>query len=348
MPTATSRTARAARILAVGIAAGLGIAMIWANAISFDLEDWRTYLAAAERVASGGPVYDWSTGAEHVYRYAPWFAYALVPFRALPPAIADATWTAFVVAGVIAAVAPLVAHRTLAGIGLALLAAGLLTRVASTGNVHPVLIAGLVLGLHTRAGPILIAAAASLKAVPILFAAVYIAERRWTALAVTLVVTAILVAPMPWLGYELTPGPSESLFGISPLLWVIAALGSILVLGWLTLRRSPYVALAAGVAAYLALPRAFLYDITLVLPGIARSADPGGSSARPQSEDALPHADSVGDMDGDDRRHGEPHRVAGPATKEHGGKQQRKVEDDAGRQDHPDRRYDEADQGGAE
>ena len=267
-----SATIRLARLFAVAAAAGLGIAMIWANATSFDLEDWRTYIAAADRVATGGPVYDWSTSAEHVYRYAPWFAYALVPFRALPPGLADAAWTAFVVAGVIAAVAPLIAHRTLAGFGLALLAAGLLTRVASTGNVHPVLIAGLVLGLHTRAGPILIAAAASLKAVPILFAAVYIAERRWTALVVTLVVTAVLVAPMAWLGYELAPGPSESLFGVSPALWAIAALGSILVLGWLTMGRSGYVALGAGAAAYLALPRAFLYDITLVLPGIARSA----------------------------------------------------------------------------
>ena len=267
----TSAAVRLARLFAVGAAAGLGIAMIWANATSFDLEDWRTYMAAAERVATGGPVYDWSTSAEHVYRYAPWFAYALVPFRALPPALADASWTAFVVAGVIAAVAPLIAHRTLAGLGLALLAAGLLTRVASTGNVHPVLIAGLVLGLHTRAGPILIAAAASLKAVPILFAAVYIAERRWTALVVTLAVTAVLVAPMAWLGYELAPGPSESLFGISPGLWAIAALGSVAMLGRLTIWRSEYVALAAGAAAYLALPRAFLYDITLVLPGMRSS-----------------------------------------------------------------------------
>ena len=267
-----SATVRLARLFAVGAAAGLGIAMIWANATSFDLEDWRTYMAAAARVSSGGPVYDWSTSAEHVYRYAPWFAYALVPFRALPPGLADAAWTAFVVAGVIAAVAPLVAQRTLASLGLALLAAGLLTRVASTGNIHPVLVAGLVLGLHTRAGPILIAAAASLKAVPILFAAVYVVERRWTALVVTLLVTAVLVAPMAWLGYQFAPGPSESLYGVSPLLWAIAALGSILVLGWLTLRRSRYVALAAGAAAYLALPRAFLYDITLVLPGLARSA----------------------------------------------------------------------------
>jgi len=268
-----SAAVRLARLFAVAAAAGLGIAMIWANATSFDLEDWRTYQAAAERVATGGPVYDWSTSAEHVYRYAPWFAYALVPLRALPPGLADAAWTAFVCTGVIAAVAPLIAHRTLAGFGLALLAAGLLTRVASTGNVHPVLIAGLVLGLHTRAGPILIAAAASLKAVPILFAAVYVAERRWTALVVTLVVTAVLVAPMAWLGYELAPGPSESLFGVSPALWTIVALGSILLLGWLALRRSRYVALAAGAAAYLALPRAFLYDITLVLPGLARSAN---------------------------------------------------------------------------
>jgi hypothetical protein len=261
---------RLARLVSLAIVSGIGIAMIWANAISWGLEDWRTYVAAAERVAGGGPVYEWSGGPEFVYRYAPWFAYALVPLVSLPAPIADAAWSAFVVVGVILAVLPLLRQRTLASVALALLMAGLLVRVASTGNVHPMLIAGLVLGLNTRAGPVVVALAASLKAVPILFAAVYVVERRWAALAITLVLTTILVAPMAWLGYELTPGPSESLFGISPVAWAAAALAGLGGLVVLTLRRSRYVALAAGIAAYLALPRSFLYDLTLILPGIAR------------------------------------------------------------------------------
>ena len=265
-----SITVRAARLVACSIAIGMGIAMIWANATSWGLEDWRTYLVAAERVANGGPVYDWNAGPEYVYRYAPWFAYALQPFLSLPRGVADAIWSGIVVAGTLMAVLPLVRHPTWAGMALAFLMAGLLTRVASTGNVHTLLIGALVMGLQTRAGPVIVALAASLKAVPILFTAVYLAERRWIAAAVTLGLTAVLVAPMVWLGYETSPGPSESIFGVSPYIWILIAPVALAVLTVLTVNGSRYVALAAGVAAYLALPRSFLYDVTLVLPGIAR------------------------------------------------------------------------------
>jgi hypothetical protein len=281
---------RGARILACGIAAGLGIAMIWANAISWGLEDWRTYLAAADRVAGGGPVYDWSAGPEYLYRYAPWFAYALVPFLWIPVAVADIAWSAIVIGGTILAILPLLRQRTVPSIAVALLMAGLLVRVASTGNVHPLLIGGLVVGLHTRAGPVVVALAASLKAVPLLFVAVYIAQRRWIALGVTLVLTAVLVAPMAWLGYDVAPGPSESLYGLSPVAWGAAALAGLLGLGWLTLRRSRHVPLAAGVAAYLALPRSFLYDITFILAGLASAS---GSvvplTVRGRDPSLLPH-----------------------------------------------------------
>lgn len=114
------------------------------------------------------------------------------------------------------------------------------------------------------------ALAASLKATPILFAAVYLAQRRWVAAGVTLGVTLLLVAPMAWLGYEIALGPSESLFAsVSPVVWLIIALLALTALAALTVYGSPYVALAAGLAAYLALPRSFLYDLALVLPGVA-------------------------------------------------------------------------------
>ena len=260
---------RVARLVACAIAIGMGISMVWANAISWELEDWRTYLAAAERVANGGPVYDWNAGHEYVYRYAPWFAYALIPFLWLPSGVSDLIWSGIVVGGMVVAVFPLVRHPTWARISLAILMAGLLTRVASTGNVHAVLIAALVLGLQTRAGPVIVALAASLKALPILFTAVYVAERRWVAAAVTLGLTVVLVVPMTWLGYETSPGPSESIFQVSPVVWLLIAPIALAVLTVLTASGSRYVALSAGVAAYLALPRSFLYDIALVLPGIA-------------------------------------------------------------------------------
>lgn len=153
MPAVDSRAVvRGARLIATAIAIGMGFAMIWANAISWGLEDWDTYLSAAERVAGGGPVYDWTPSPEYVYRYAPWFAFALVPFLWLPRAVADVTWSAIMMAGSLMAVLPLIRYRTWASLGLAVLMTGLLMRVASTGNVHPLLIGALVAGLQTRAG----------------------------------------------------------------------------------------------------------------------------------------------------------------------------------------------------
>jgi hypothetical protein len=244
--------------------------MVWANATSWGLEDWRTYLSAAERVVSGGPVYEWSATPEYVYRYAPWFAFALIPFLSVPASTADAIWSMLLVASTVASVTPLLRQRTWASIALAVLAVGLLTRVTSTGNVHPILIGALTLGLQTRAGPLIVALAASLKATPILFVAVYVAQRRWVAAGVTALLTILLVAPMLWLDYEATPGPSESLFSVSPIAWIVGAVAAMCALAVLTARRSRYAAPVAGLAAYLALPRSFLYDIALVLPGISR------------------------------------------------------------------------------
>lgn len=261
---------RAARLVAAAVCIGLGLAMIWANAISWGLEDWRTYLAAADRVAGGGGVYLWTGEPEHVYRYAPWFAYALVPLLALPRTAVDVIWSGLVVAGTLAAVYPLLRRPTLARLALAALMAGLLMRVASTGNIHPILVAGLILGLPTRFAPLLIALAASLKATPFLFVAVLVAERRWLAAVTATVLTVLLVAPMLWLGYETAAGPSQSLFALSPRVWAAATLAATAVLTILALRRHPWTTLAAGVAAYVALPRSFLYDITLVMPGVVR------------------------------------------------------------------------------
>ena len=276
-------TVRVARLVACAIAIGMGLAMIWANAFSWELEDWRTYLLAAERVANGGSVYDWTAGPEYVYRYAPWFIYALVPFLALPRWAADLLWSAIVLGGVLMASLPLMRQRSWAAVAIAVLGAGLLMRVASTGNVNSLMVGALVLGINSRFGPLIVALAASLKATPLLFVAVFVAERRWVAAGVSGGLTLILVAPIVWLGYEATPGPSDSLFSQSIVLWAFVAVVATAGLAILTLRRSRYVGLAAGTAAYLALPRAFLYDIALVLPG-ATSGRRGSRRARPRND----------------------------------------------------------------
>jgi hypothetical protein len=153
---------------------------------------------------------------------------------------------------------------------------GLLVGMAASGNVQPLLVAWLVWGVERRSGPLWIALAASLKAVPLLYAIVYIGRRQWWRVAATVVVTALLTAPM--LLFQLPPlvtdfGGSNSLSNVSLALWAAVAASAIVVAIFLAFRRSRYAWLAAGTAVVLALPRLFLYDTTFILPGVAEGAD---------------------------------------------------------------------------
>jgi hypothetical protein len=143
----------------------------------------------------------------------------------------------------------------------------------------------LLLGMPRRWGGIAVGIAASLKVVPIILVLVFVAQRRWTQVAATLATAAVLWLPI--LGMDvamvtLDPGAARSLPDV---LWLpVAGLsaGAAAVLAW---RRSPDTALAASTAAVLALPRLFVYEISLLLVALTEPSRSNGNGA---AGDALP------------------------------------------------------------
>jgi hypothetical protein len=151
---------------------------------------------------------------------------------------------------------------------------GIFFGMAAGGNVHGLMIAWLVFGVERRSGPVWIALAASLKAVPILYVLVYAGHGEWRKVGETLLLTTILVAPMllferPALASEF--GLSNSLAQIHPAIYVGLATASVAVAVWVVFRRRRFAWLATGAATYFCLPRVFLYDVTFILPGIAET-----------------------------------------------------------------------------
>ena len=260
---------RYARLLIVAVVVGVGIGHLFWSVIDWHMADAGAYWQAALRLREGAPLYPAVVNVEasDVYRYAPWFAWLTVPFTYLPLPIVGALWSAVLVGASCAAVSPLVRERHY-------LAAAffwpILIGISASGNVHALLIAGLVLGVERRWGPASIALAASLKAVPILFVMVYVARGEWRRALQTLALTALLVAPMAT--YDLSNYPASAggagLLISWPMLYVLVV-GAALV-ATVLLAHGRYAWLAAATAVALALPRFFLYDVTLILVGSSR------------------------------------------------------------------------------
>jgi hypothetical protein len=211
------------QVLALSICVGFGLALVIANVRSWEFEDADAYWNAALRLRAGAELYPVlsNVNAPEVYRYAPWFASLWVPLAFLPKENVQAGWSVVLVPSAGIALLPILRVRSVAAICLAALLGGLLIRTASTGNVHALLIAGLVYGAPRRSGPLWIGIAASLKFAPILYALRYVGRREWgRAVAATLVGTALL-APAPLYdlsGYPANPGQSLSLLSIAGLL----------------------------------------------------------------------------------------------------------------------------------
>jgi hypothetical protein len=138
------------------------------------------------------------------------------------------------------------------------------------GNVQPLLIAALMFGSRGRGGPLVVAACASLKVVPILMVLVDIRRGELKRAAITLGIFAVLVAPMllhDLSGYSTAVGPRQlSLAQVWPGLWLAVALLS--VLATIVLGRSRYRWLAAGVAMVLTLPRLLTYELSFLMVGM--------------------------------------------------------------------------------
>jgi hypothetical protein len=117
-----------------------------------------------------------------------------------------------------------------------------------------------------------IALAASIKATPILYTLVYVARRQWWRVAITLVITAILLAPLVFAdisNYETDPGASFSLYYyVGPLAWAAAAGASVLLAAWFVWQRSEWVWVATAVAVGLCAPRAHVTYATFLVVGL--------------------------------------------------------------------------------
>jgi hypothetical protein len=268
LPVTRGLFARAARLVALAILVGLGISEIAFAIRDWPLHDMDTYLAAATRLRDGQPLYVAGDVAVNSYWYAPWYAVLWVPLTYLPREVIAVAWSAVLLAGT-ALLTWLLARRGGWGVVLALLVAPPLFAVSAGGNIQPLMLLGL-LGVHRRWGPVAVALAASMKFTPILLVAAYVARREWWKAALSVALAASLLLPgffMGITGAGVQSGAAPSLLGVSPILYAVVVAGALLVT-LLAPRR--FALLGAATAAVLALPRLFVYDVTLIGVGTAR------------------------------------------------------------------------------
>jgi hypothetical protein len=274
----TARGGRWAERLAIGLLFAFALANLWLQLGNWRFEDVGAYWEAAFRLRDGLPLYGGPSDPDsyRVFRYAPWFAYLWVPLTYLPRQAAELIWAAVLGAASLAVLWALLRLRTAATVALALALAPMFLSLVQVGNVQPLVVAMLAFGISRRSGPLWIALAASLKAVPILYLLVYAARRQWWRMAVALAATGLLVLPVLLTGvsgYTTDPGASFSLYYYaSPLVWAVVGAAAIAVAAWLAWRRSPFVWVATSVAVMLVAPRAHPTYATFLVVGLLSGA----------------------------------------------------------------------------
>lgn len=271
---------RLPRTLVIALVVGLGIGNLYWAITGWSQTDAEAYWQAALRLRAGDPLYPMVSDVEasDIYRYAPWFAYAAVPFTFLPTQLAGGLWSVVLVAASCLAVLPLVQRRAWLQIAFFW---PILIGISAIGNVHPLIIAVLVHGLERRSGPVWVGLMASLKIVPILFALFYLGRGEFRRAG-----TAVLVGAVLWGhaiafeldGYVTSSGQAGLLLAAPIVFGAVAALASMISVR-LAHRRSPLARLSAATTAVLATPRFFVYDLTYLLAGI-----PSGSDHPPRSD----------------------------------------------------------------
>ena len=270
--SANTAIGRVGQILIVAVLVGMA-----ANLIVFAIRDWPlgdmdVYLEAARRLRDGEPLYVPGDVAVDSYWYAPWYAALWVPLTYLPREIVAIGWSALLLIAS-AAVSLLVWRAAPSGRILALFVGPALFAVSAGGNVQAPMLLALIVGLHRRWGPIAIAAAASLKFAPLLLALVYVARREWWRAGASLAFSAALLIPSYLMGITAAGVQSDaapSLIAVSPILYGAVIVASALLVFVVPRRFAP---LAASAGAVLALPRLFVYDVTMVGVGAAREID---------------------------------------------------------------------------
>jgi hypothetical protein len=263
---------RASILFVLAIFIGEGVAHGILAVGHWTLEDMDAYWQAGIRLREGTALY-----AASDPNLNSWFAYAWVPLTYLPRAAVEVGWSAALLAGSLGAVLPLLRRPSPAALALAGLLGSFLVWTASRGNVQPLMIAALVHGVERRSGPVWIALAATLKAVPILYVLVYVGRREWGRAGFALAITALLTSQMLLFdagNYTTDAGGSQSLLFISPVAWAAVAALALGCAVFAAFFRRRYAWLGASTAAMAVLPRFFLYDLTYLLVGTAGRREP--------------------------------------------------------------------------
>jgi hypothetical protein len=261
------------RLIGLALVIGLPLSQVAAYAADFAPRDLASYLWAGEAWRTTGSPYTEAAvvvDGNPIYRYAPWFALPWIWLSHLPRPVIEVGWAAATSACAGLAVVPVLRAWGRRALPLAIFFFGWLMAIGLNGNVQPAVIALLAWGVDRRWGPVAIAVAASLKAVPILYVVVYAGRGEWSKVALTLGITAVLVGPMLLFDIPASstdPGASYSLYATSPIAWAVVACAC--VVAAFLLARTAYAWLAAGLVTLMALPRAFVYDITFLLPGLS-------------------------------------------------------------------------------
>ena len=260
---------RLARLVALAVIIAIGIFNVWMAVSSWTLSDAGAYWQAGLRLRAGEDLYPAlaSVDASEVYRYAPWFAWAAVPWTFLSVQVAGVLWSAVLLAASALALIPLVRARAWL---LVVLFAPILVGISAVGNAHPLIVAALVWGIgwrDGRGGPVAVALAASLKIFPLLFALVYAGRRQWGRFAASVLLAALLWAPALFYDlseYAVEAGQAASLFAVPILYFVVTGVA---VGCTLALARTRWAWLAAAATVVLSLPRLFVYDVTYLMVG---------------------------------------------------------------------------------
>jgi hypothetical protein len=144
-----------------------------------------------------------------------------------------------------------------------------------TGNVQPLMVLTLTWGLERRSGPLIVALNSSLKAFPLAFVLTYAGRRQWRRVALTIGLTAGLIAPM--LLFDLTAYTFDPGFTLNPLVgspWLYLSGVATASLITIVSARTRYGPLAGSVTMLLAKTRLLHYDLPFLLVSLARRPTP--------------------------------------------------------------------------
>lgn len=277
---------RAARLVALGVGMGWLLYTLASWFLAWNPADAAAYYQAAQRFASGQPLYPpMNPEAHEVYRYAPWFAVLWIPLTVFPEPVVAHAWSLLMLAASAAAAWPVIRLRTDAAVTLGCLLGAFLAETAMFGNAHPLVVALLVWTIRSRAAPAWVGVATSLKLVPVLFVVPWLARREWGKAVVAVVAAGLLFAPMLLFdlsGYVTSPGTGLlSLYAVSPLLWGGVAALTALVTLVLAFRRSRWSWLAAAVLMFVGPPRVTTSYLSFILVAVVAMLDetPGAQPA---------------------------------------------------------------------